>query len=953
MKRTSQVRLFELEEHPAITAPNISLDSSLKVSSLNELRDPEQVLARLRAINWDFSKENTSYFSHDIHPYPAKFIPHIPRNLIHCLSLSGELVWDPFGGSGTTALEALLLNRRVLSTDANPLGALIGKAKTTVLTREDEWQLNEWSEKLKIMATDLVSLKATLLANIQVLRPFIPDIPNIKDWFEDNAIKELAYLKLRITDLAAENQMIIALIAFSRTILKASNQDEETRYSRRTKNIKVGETLLFYTRDLKYCIQKSKQLENSIGFKRSEFATVDLRKPINDAGLSKTIPENSVDLIVTSPPYPNVTDYHLYHRFRLFWLGYDPREFAKIEIGSHLRHQKEASGFDSYLDEMKLCLANLFSALRPGRYCVLVLGDAVFAGKTYDTAGNVGNVATGLGFEVVGIINRAVHRTKRSFMVAARRTREEQLLVLRKPISKARFELHSPSYKMWKYEQALQEREIESLLGAKTTRNLNGMLSVYSDSLFSEKMRSLAFTSAISSKTFSYEKTWQALLENSNSSGSSRKESNYLTHGIHGYKGKFYPQLAKSLINLANLPSKARLLDPFCGCGTLVLEGYLAGFESFGCDLNPLAVKISRAKVNILSVEPFIRDRLIAQFIESISKPISGAETEAWLLNYSETARHEIERWFPDKVRVKLAAIIDRISRVSHPVVQEFLEVVLSSIVRQISQQDPHDLRVRKRKNLLVDAPVIELILKSLIILREKLISFERIRNYVPSTLGTATLWEGDTRLVNSYKSSGLDASSIDAIITSPPYATALPYVDTDRLSLLLLLGMDSSLRRPLEDTLTGTREISLGNRNLFDALIDKGDFGILDSTVARGVISRIYKLNKEAKVGFRRKNQAALLYRYFSDMTISLQALDWLLKPSGRAFFILGDNTTTAGGIEVDIPTVEVIKEMGNLLRWKLKEEIPISVTVENYKHVKNAITSNSILWFEKSSHR
>ena len=46
-------------------------------------------------------------------------------------------------------------------------------------------------------------------------------------------------------------------------------------------------------------------------------------------------------------------DYHLYHRFRLFWLGFDPRKLAKIEIGSHLRHQKEATGFSAYLGEMK------------------------------------------------------------------------------------------------------------------------------------------------------------------------------------------------------------------------------------------------------------------------------------------------------------------------------------------------------------------------------------------------------------------------------------------------------------------------------------------------------------------------------------------------------------------------------------------------------------------------
>ena len=71
----------------------------------------------------------------------------------------------------------------------------------------------------------------------------------------------------------------------------------------------------------------------------------------------------TIDLIVTSPPYGNATDYHLYHRFRLLWLGYNPRELAKIEIGSHLRHQKEASGFDEYLAEMQQSLSGMHSSL--------------------------------------------------------------------------------------------------------------------------------------------------------------------------------------------------------------------------------------------------------------------------------------------------------------------------------------------------------------------------------------------------------------------------------------------------------------------------------------------------------------------------------------------------------------------------------------------------------------
>ena len=96
-----------------------------ELRSLDSIRDANEVLDRLRSIDWSFTDDDTAYLAHDLHPYPAKFIPQIPGNLISALSRRGEVVWDPFGGSGTTALEALLLGRRAISSDLNPLSTLI------------------------------------------------------------------------------------------------------------------------------------------------------------------------------------------------------------------------------------------------------------------------------------------------------------------------------------------------------------------------------------------------------------------------------------------------------------------------------------------------------------------------------------------------------------------------------------------------------------------------------------------------------------------------------------------------------------------------------------------------------------------------------------------------------------------------------------------------------------
>src|SRR5215831_13224011 len=126
---TPQRKLFYDDEY-RLEPLSIIVPAYDQLKSLESLENQSSVMRGLRDVDWAFTHEKTSYLSHDIHPYPAKFIPQIPRHVITRLSLRGEMIWDPFGGSGTTALEAILLGRRAISTDVNPLGEVIGTAKT-------------------------------------------------------------------------------------------------------------------------------------------------------------------------------------------------------------------------------------------------------------------------------------------------------------------------------------------------------------------------------------------------------------------------------------------------------------------------------------------------------------------------------------------------------------------------------------------------------------------------------------------------------------------------------------------------------------------------------------------------------------------------------------------------------------------------------------------------------
>ena len=913
------------------------------LTQLSFLDEPQNVFDTLNSIDWAFSTDDTSYLSHNIHPYPAKYIPQIPNQLIRLLSLPGEKVWDPFGGSGTTALEALLLGRQAFSTDINPISQIIGKAKCLTLTSEEDEYITSFGEQIKVLASSQDSFEELFELHKDEIDEVSPNVPNKEKWFQELVWKELGYLKWKVNNIDNEKIKIFLLSILSKIVIKVSNQDSETRYVSKPKSIEYGHVFKLFSTETNSSLPKIRKLGTLLKFREAHFITTDLR-------LESKQQNNSIDLIVTSPPYPNATDYHLYHRFRIFWLGFDPVNLGKCEIGSHLRHQKENNGIEKYLEEMKLSLKNMHNALRPGRYAVLILGDAIFGGQNYETAELVGEKAKEVGFEFVGIYKRTLHSTKRSFVSAARRLREEKFLVIRKKDKIQKFKLNKPPYKLWPYEEEIRKLEVTNLLGVDKIISNNGAIKVEVNSIKTDLLKKLTFTHSIEAKEYSIEPTWQSVIENGDALAnvSKRKDPKYATHGIHAYKGKFYPQLAKSLFNLANLNSGDTILDPFCGSGTVLLEGYLNGLNATGFDLNPIALKIASAKSEILKIDSYLLDKLLSNFIVKIEQ----AEP---IIRYKEffnaDSLVELESWFPKFVLQKVASISKEIGDIPNIQVKGFLEVCLSSIVRDISQQDPKDLRIRRRKEPIDDAPVFELFLKKLNEQRDRLRHFAERSNKASSFIGITNVINGDSRLISSDFSHIIEKESIDCVVTSPPYATALPYVDTDRLSILLLFSMLSKERKLIEDNLVGARDIVKTSKRDLEEKIENDDFKSILSSTAKSIIKKVHSLNKTADVGFRKKNTASLLYRYYTDMTSVMENLDWSVKKDGNLFFVIGDNKTFAGNgdEEVLIKSADALVEIGLNLGWEHIKTIPITVTQENRHHNKNSILKNDILWFKK----
>ena len=97
---------------------------------------PAVVKQKVTSSDWDYHESNTRMYSHGIHRYSGKFIPQIAKRAMEIISMEGELILDPYCGSGTTLLEGLIAKRRVVGIDLNPIAVLISKSKISPISQD-------------------------------------------------------------------------------------------------------------------------------------------------------------------------------------------------------------------------------------------------------------------------------------------------------------------------------------------------------------------------------------------------------------------------------------------------------------------------------------------------------------------------------------------------------------------------------------------------------------------------------------------------------------------------------------------------------------------------------------------------------------------------------------------------------------------------------------------------
>lgn len=547
--------------------------------------------------------------------------------------------------------------------------------------------------------------------------------------------------------------------------------------------------------------------------------------------------------------------------------------------------------------------------------------------------------------------------------------------------STARYVLELASYRLWPYEEVLAHHEVKSLVGnpdnnrvASRTLNMESSVPLQEESLkrltffhriqFSKRDERTAYATsqALMEATAKVDASQEPLSGARNKELflmrylNGRKESNYATHGLHKFKGKFYPQLAKSLFNMANLKSGETVLDPFAGSGSALVEACLNGFKGVGIEINPLAAELANTKIQCLSLDARnFRNQSddILDRVERSTKSMSSQNSDM-VAHALGIELDYVKSWFDGQTLRKLFSLASIILSLQSKILRRFGLLVLSDILREVSLQDPRDLRIRRRAEDFSDAPVADLFRERFVIQRDRLFNFLRFREVCVPVFGEAKCLRADAReLAGPMLKSQLADASVDLVLTSPPYANALPYIDTDRLSLAFLGLADRGERSKLESDLIGNREISNAERKRLEAQIFEEREAKSLPVQLRRTIFDVLDRNSNSSVGFRRKNSAALLFKYFSDMKCTIEGMYRVLKPGKHCMIIVGNNVTVAGAgrlqKEIEIRTDDFLEEIGLQVGFHARERIPITVTTEDYKHAKNFIGKNSIVLLQK----
>ncbi len=376
---------------------------------------------------------NMDRHTHFIHSYPAKLLQQIPYFFLNntIFSKENDTVLDPFCGTGTVLLEASIANRNAIGVDINPLATLIAKTKTSKI---DILKLKKELENIQVLFSIYRSSKKQY---------HVPKISNIEHWYSKKNIRKLSKIKNIVSQISDINVREFYLVVFSICCKKFSycdprisvpvkiNKDKfpeghplKEAAIKNLKFINKGELFEYFTEQANKNIIRLTEYQNS-----SMLSSNKVRVYNSDIKhlAKKQIKKDSVQLILTSPPYVSAQKYIRASSLSLQWLELNNATISELDKQSIGREHFPKSEYKDlhfigiktidqilskiyeknklrsyityrYLFEMQEAFRYYHEVLKPNGYFVMVIGNNTIAGYEFMTYKYLIEIAEKIGF---------------------------------------------------------------------------------------------------------------------------------------------------------------------------------------------------------------------------------------------------------------------------------------------------------------------------------------------------------------------------------------------------------------------------------------------------------------------------------------------------------------------------------------------------------------------------
>ncbi len=252
----------------------------------------------------------------------------------------------------------------------------------------------------------------------------VPNIPNLDHWFKAPVQRALAALRGALSDAPLSHRDALRL-AFSSIIVRVSNQDSDTRYAAVDKDIVGNDVFTAFLR-------AAGRVQSALAARNYPLAPATVLEA-DTLRLEASQIAEPIGAVITSPPYPNAYEYWLYHKYRMYWLGFDPLAVKAREIGARAHFfKRHGHTAEHFAEQMSHTFARLGQVLVGGGYVCFVIGRSRIHGRMVNNAKIIEEVANELGFIRLFCAERVLAAKRKSFNPSYGTINKEAILVLQR-----------------------------------------------------------------------------------------------------------------------------------------------------------------------------------------------------------------------------------------------------------------------------------------------------------------------------------------------------------------------------------------------------------------------------------------------------------------------------------------------------------------------------------------